>query len=67
MKRRKEQPSLTGLVLIVTGMLLLSIVFLGFVSSGNMTADTGKVLIGLSGAAVVSLASGAALSARKKH
>ena len=65
MKRTKEQPSVLGLLLLVTGMLLLSIVLYSLASSGNITAQSGKVLLGLGGAAVVSLGAGAALSGRK--
>jgi hypothetical protein len=64
MKRSKEQPSLLGLLLLVGGMLLLSIVVFSLASPGNTT--DGKFLLGLGGASVVSLIAGATLSGRKR-
>jgi len=63
MKRTKPQPSVLGLILIVTGMLLLSILALSLAGTGG-TANP-PVLIGLACAAGATLAIGAALSARK--
>lgn len=62
MKKRKQQPSLAGLLLIVTGMVLISIVLLNLTGSRNL--QNVKVMIGLGCAAAVSLAAGATLSAR---
>ncbi len=67
MKRAKAQPSLAGLLLIVTGMLLLSIVILGLVSGGNLSRDGARVMAGVGCVAVASLAGGAVLSNRKRH
>jgi len=66
MKKTKAQPSLLGLILLVGGMLLLSIVALALVSSGSLTSDGLKILLGLTVAAVVSLIAGARLSGRKR-
>jgi hypothetical protein len=67
MKRSKAQPSLAGLLLIVTGMLLLSIVFLQLASSGSLSRDGVKVLGGIGCLAVISLTVGAVLSNRKRR
>lgn len=63
MKKRKEQPSVAGLLLIVTGMVLLSIIMLTL--TGNKVLQNAKLNIGLGCAAVASLAAGATLSARR--
>jgi hypothetical protein len=63
MKRPKQQPSVLGLLLIVTGMLLLSILAMNL--AAPRAATDLPVLIGLGGSAGVSLVIGAALSARK--
>lgn len=63
MKKRKEQPSVAGLLLIVTGMVLLSIIMLTL--TGNKALQNAKLNIGLGCAAVASLAAGATLSARR--
>jgi hypothetical protein len=65
MKRSKAQPSVAGLLLIVTGLLLLSIVFLGLASSGTLSGNGLKVLAAVGCAGVASLAIGALLSNRK--
>ena len=54
------------MILIVGGMLLLSIVFLGLASSGTLSRDALKVLIGLACAGAASLVVGAILSNRKR-
>jgi hypothetical protein len=66
MKKAKAQPSLLGLILLVGGMLLLSIVALGLVSSGNLGSDGLKTLLALAIVAVISLIAGASLSGRKR-
>jgi xanthine/uracil permease len=63
MKKRKEQPSVAGLLLIVAGMVLLSIIMLTL--TGNKVLQNAKLNIGLGCAAVASLAAGATLSARR--
>ncbi len=63
MKKRKEQPSVAGLLLIVTGMVLLSIIMLTL--TGNRALQNAKLNIGLGCAAVASLAAGVTLSARR--
>jgi hypothetical protein len=65
MKKRKEQPSLLGLLLLVGGMLLLSIALYSLASPGTTTGDTGRVLLGVGCAGLISLAGGAVLSGRK--
>jgi hypothetical protein len=67
MKKKNEQPSLLGLLLLVGGMLLLSIVIMyGLSSSPNGSAVNSKVLLGIGSLAVVCLVGGAALSGRKR-
>ena len=66
MKKTKEQPSLAGLLLIVTGMLLISIVMLFLTGSGT-TGSSAGVLTGLGVAGIASLAAGAFLSAGGKR
>ncbi len=66
MKRAKEQPSVTGLLLLVAGMLLLSIVLFYLASSTSVTAQNGKWLLGLGCASVACIAGGAALSKPKR-
>ena len=63
MKRTKQEPSLAGLLLIVTGMLLLSMLLLNLAGSG--TAN-GTSLLVIGSAGLLCLGTGAALSARKK-
>jgi hypothetical protein len=66
MKRTKEQPgSLAGLLLIVTGMLLLSTVLLILSGNGGPVGTNGRSLVVMSGVAVLSLGAGAYLSARQ--
>ena len=59
MKKTKEQPSLGGLLLVVTGMLLLSVVLLDLVGNGNLARNNGKVMLGVGCVALGSLAGGA--------
>lgn len=66
MKRTKEQPSVAGLLLIVTGMLLISMALLMAASSRSTSQAQVKFMIGMGCAAVVCLASGIALSRPKK-
>jgi LPXTG-motif cell wall-anchored protein len=66
MKRTKERPSVAGLILLVAGMLLLSIILLSLTSAGNVTPQGGKWLLFLGCVAAASLAGGAALSGRKR-
>ena len=67
MKRTKEQPSLAGLLLIVTGMLLLSMLVMGLLSAGNLASENVKIMIGLGAGAIGCLAVGATLSGRKRR
>ncbi|MFO1500177.1 MAG: hypothetical protein U1G07_17605 [Verrucomicrobiota bacterium] len=64
-KKSKEQPGLAGLLLIVTGMLLISVVFLTITGSAALTGTRAKVTAGMTCAAVASLGIGAVLSGRK--
>jgi uncharacterized membrane protein YdcZ (DUF606 family) len=64
-KRTKTQPSVAGLLLVVTGMLLLSILLLNLASTRRGASADATLLLWLGGAAVASLVSGAILSARK--
>jgi len=67
MKRTKEQPgSLAGLLLIVTGMLLISTVLLALSGNGVPVGANGRSLIVMSSAAVLALGAGAFLSARHR-
>jgi hypothetical protein len=67
MKRTKEQPgSLAGLLLIVTGMLLISTVLLTLSGNGVPVGANGRSLIVMSSAAVLALGAGAFLSARHR-
>jgi len=67
MKKTKEQPgSLAGLLLIVTGMLLLSTVLLIFSGNGSPVGTNGRSLIVMSCAAVLALGAGSFLSARHR-
>jgi LPXTG-motif cell wall-anchored protein len=65
MKKAKEQPSVAGLLLLVAGMLLISMVVLTWAGSPS-TGDNGKMLLGLAGAGLASMIAGAALSGAKR-
>jgi hypothetical protein len=65
MKRTKrDEPSVAGLLLIVTGMLLLSMLLLTLL--GNSTGQNRGLLIGTACAGVLAVAAGTVLSSRKK-
>jgi hypothetical protein len=66
MKRIKQEPSIAGLLLIVTGMLLLSILMLQWTGSSPAAGSSMPLTISLGSAAAVSLAVGAALSSRRR-
>ncbi len=65
MKKTKAQPSLPGLLLVVTGMLLLSIVLLNLGNTTPNTPGPGRGTLGLAGVGLAALVTGAVLSARK--
>lgn len=67
MKRTKENPSVIGLLLIVTGMLLFSMAALKLLERGAPAPGTGSILLGLFGAAVMSCLAGIFLSGRKRR
>ena len=66
MKRKKAQPSVAGLLLIVTGMLLISMVLLVLASSQSTTKDQGMAMIVLGCVALLCLSGGTILSRSKK-
>ena len=67
MKRAKAQPSVVGLLLIVAGMILLSTLMLILAGNGTPGVDNRGALIGLTCAAVLTLGTGSALSARRRR
>ena len=66
MKRTKQQPSVAGLLLIVTGMLLISMVLLVLASRQSTMNSQGGFMIGMGCAAVICLGAGTVLSRPKK-
>lgn len=66
MKRTKAQPSLAGVLLIVTGMLLISVVVMDLAGSGHLFRASGAAVLALVCAACLCLGVGAFLSSRKR-
>jgi len=66
MKKPKAEPSVAGLLLLVSGMLLLSIVALTWLGSSGWGSENARWMLALVGLAIICVAAGAALSGLKK-
>jgi uncharacterized membrane protein len=66
MKKKKQEPSLAGIILLVAGMVLLAISLMGLLRGGNVPTQFTTYMIVLFCAGLISLAAGAVLSGRKK-
>jgi hypothetical protein len=66
MKKKKQEPSLAGIILLVAGMVLLAISMMGLLRSGTAPGNFNTYMIVLLCVGLLSLAAGGVLSGRKK-